>query len=158
MRTLAVALLLVPTIAASEPAKRFGVDASASAGPIFAAGGSVRGEHPLAAHHALVGRLEYLAAVSIYSEGGPAASVMSMRVGDRRYWGNFYVAGELGVSVIYRPAWNDAELGDMHAAKTSVLPSALAGLGGKLGPLDLGLELVFPTLGVGVHLGFETAW
>lgn len=157
MRTLALALALVPvpTIVTAEPADRFGIDGSVSAGPIFAAGGSVRGEHPLGPHHALVGRLEYLTAVAIESEGGPAASAVSMRVGDRRYWGNFYLAGELGVSVIYRPAYYDVEYDDMHAAKTTVVPAALAGLGGKVGAFDIGLEVVFPAVGVGVHLGID---
>lgn len=164
MHGFAVALLLIPALAHADPLRRIGVDGSASIGPVVSIGVELRAEIPFAARHALTLRAEWQRAEYVFGEeeeGGPAPArrVAGAYIGDRRYNGDFYLDVALGVAHIYGDDYTDT-LGDRVRVHDFTLPAARLGFGGKVnGRLDVGLELMFPVVGVGLHMGVDLgAW
>ncbi|MFN0249042.1 MAG: hypothetical protein ACKV2T_19310 [Kofleriaceae bacterium] len=144
----------------TEPSNRIGIDGTTAVGPVMSAGGELRAEFALAGRHALTLRAEWLKAQYIFNEeeeGGPspAWNLFGGYVGDRAYWGTFYLDLAIGVAYLQRDDFVD-DVGDRRISHSSVLPGARLGLGGKIdGRLDLGLELMFPAVGLGVHVGLD---
>jgi hypothetical protein len=169
MRVLVV-LCMSGGIASAEPPLRVGIDGAASVGILMTAGGSLRGEVPLGGRHALSLRAEWLKSHYIFNEeeeGGPspAWNLFGGYVGDRAYWGDFYLDIAVGVAYAQRDDFVD-DLGDRRVSHSAWLPAFRLGLGGKVGTelddrLDLGLELVvpivdrMPAVTLAVHVGVD---
>lgn len=151
----------VASVEDAPPANRLGVDGLAAIGLIVEAGGSLRYERALGGGSALLVRGEVAQGVLVRADDDPAGiTLFTIDLGYRHYWGGFYVDLELGAVAGRRPG----HVEDPSAPTPKLVPprwwpyvSARAGIGGKLGPIELGIGAMIPTFGVGVHLGFDFA-
>ena len=146
-----------PTPPPAEPAaatRRIGFDGTASFGLAAAAGGALRYEHKVTRWGVVTVRLGGERAIVPAAENN-GYDVANLHVGWRRYWGSGYAAVELGPTLLRKRPHGDPFEDTMYPASYRWLPGGRLTVGAKLSGVDLGLSLVGPFLGLGVHLGLD---
>jgi hypothetical protein len=134
-----------------------GVNGTLEVGPVLSMGGSVRFEQRAGRTTWLV-RGGMMIGAELEGRGFEAGL---LHVGVRRYWGagvaqGPYVSLEAGGTAMRFPRYLD-DFNESLGTEWRLAPSASAAVGGKLGPVDLGVALMFPFIGIGAYVGFDFA-
>jgi hypothetical protein len=93
----------------------------------------------------------------------PTIPLFGAFVGYRHYWGpHFYGEVEAGVGAVRQPrriVGDDLDDGPKHSVgiKWTALPDSQMTLGGKFGPVDIGVFTSIPFIGIGVQVGVDFA-
>lgn len=144
-----------------DPPNRVTGVMEATLGLFVAFGGSLTYERRVYHDLGVLVRVGYARGAALASEDDekPLSQLGYANVGGRYYMGRFYLHSDLGVAsvrhggYVHDPGGIDQTI---HPIEYFTFPNLSAGLGGKPnGAIDIGISMIFPLVGVQVHLGVD---
>jgi hypothetical protein len=153
----------VPTSANREPGvasppidRRIGIDGSMTVGLAFLFVGSLRYEVGIKGTSS-TGLLRLGGGTgAVFADENSGRDVLMAHLGYRWYYGAAYAGVEGGLVGLRASRFSD--FGRSTGVKWDAGPNFSAGVGVKLGPVDLGVSLLFPLASIAVSLGIEFGW
>lgn len=148
-------LLCAANPAVADPHHRLGIDGVAAAGANVMVGGGVRYElGPARSGFDALARIDVLTGGA---PGGGAKDLIQATIGARGYLGRaVFAEASAGIGALHLHAYDDG----VDRATTDHWEALVAlrlATGVKLGPIDVGVNFMIPTWGVGIQLGVDVA-
>lgn len=140
----------------AQTGTRLGVTGAAAFGMTASYGGALWLEHALSTDSTALVRVAYTRGYAVEAEDDGFDAVTA-HLGHRWYWGAFFVALELGAAAVRELRFFDTIEDDYVEGDWEAWPSGSAGIGGKLGRLEIGLTAHVPLMAIGAHLGIDVA-